>query len=117
MPRSKMRSMLLYAAVGAGVFVAAAAVPAQATRFAITNLVSDGFVPAVTIDPDLVNPWGMSYAPTGPFWVSDNATGVSTLYNGAGAKLGLTVAVAPPVGGSPPPRRPGKFSTVRQPVS
>ena len=49
-----------------------------------TNLVSDGFVEANHIDPNLVNPWGVSYNPTGPFWVSDNGTGVATLYNGSG---------------------------------
>jgi uncharacterized protein (TIGR03118 family) len=47
----------------------------------------------VTVDPDLINPWGLSYAPTGPLWVSDNGVDKTTLYNGAGAKQGLTVAV------------------------
>ena len=69
--------------------------PAAAVTFAVTNLVSDGSVPAVTTDPDLKNPWGVSFAPTSPFWVSDNGTGVSTLYNGAGGKLGLTVTIPP----------------------
>jgi len=33
-------------------------------------------------DPNLLNPWGVTETPTGsPFWVSDNAAGVSTLYN------------------------------------
>ena len=33
-------------------------------------------------DPNLQNPWGVAESPTGsPFWVSDNAAGVSTLYN------------------------------------
>jgi uncharacterized protein (TIGR03118 family) len=66
---------------------------AASVTFAVTNLVSDGSVPAVTTDPDLVNPWGVSFAPTSPFWVSDNGTGVSTLYNGAGAKIPLTVSI------------------------
>jgi uncharacterized protein (TIGR03118 family) len=69
--------------------------PAAAVTFAVTNLVSDGSVPAVTTDPDLKNPWGVSFAPTSPFWVSDNGTGLSTLYNGAGGKLGLTVTIPP----------------------
>jgi uncharacterized protein (TIGR03118 family) len=35
-----------------------------------------------TVDPNLLNPWGVTETPTGsPFWVSDNAAGVSTLYN------------------------------------
>jgi uncharacterized protein (TIGR03118 family) len=53
------------------------------------NLVSDGFVPADHTDPNLVNPWGVSHSATSPFWVSDNGTGVSTLYNGAGASFPL----------------------------
>jgi uncharacterized protein (TIGR03118 family) len=70
--------------------------PANATTsFIVTNLVSDGSVPAAHVDPDLVNPWGVSMAPTGPFWVSDNGTGLVTLYNGQGVKLPLTVTVHP----------------------
>lgn len=72
---------------------AAAAPAATAPLFNVTNLVSDGSVPAKTIDPDLINPWGVSFGPTSPFWVSDNGAGVTTLYNGAGAKLGLTVTI------------------------
>jgi uncharacterized protein (TIGR03118 family) len=44
-------------------------------------------------DPDLVNPWGMSSSPTGPFWISDNGTGLSTLYNTLGVKQGLVVSM------------------------
>jgi uncharacterized protein (TIGR03118 family) len=80
----------------AALSLALAAWPAAAdVTFAVTNLVSDGSVPAVTIDPNLVNPWGVSFAPTSPFWVSDNKTGVATLYNGAGGKIGLTVTIPP----------------------
>lgn len=50
-------------------------------------------------DPDLINPWGISFAAKGPFWVSDNGTGKSTLYNGAGLKQGLVVTM--PTGGEP----------------
>src|ERR1700751_5325405 len=59
----------------------------QGVSFTQTNLVSDGAVPAAVIDPNLVNPWGVSFGPTSPFWVSDNGTGVTTLYNGAGTPL------------------------------
>ena len=95
---SNVRSASLSAALGAGLLVGLAAAPAHATRFVVTNLVSDGSVPAATIDPNLINPWGIAYAPKGPFWVSDNNAGVSTLYNGAGSKLGLTVNIPPPIG-------------------
>jgi uncharacterized protein (TIGR03118 family) len=68
------------------------------TQVVVTNLVSDGAVPAATIDPSLVNPWGLARSPTSPFWISDNGAGVSTLYNGAGTKVPLTVTVPPPTG-------------------
>ena len=35
-------------------------------------------------DPSLLNPWGVAFFPGGPFWISDNGTGVSTLYEGNG---------------------------------
>ena len=80
--------------------VAVGAVPAQAGiargSFHQTNLVSDIPNLANITDPDLVNPWGLSSSPTSPIWVSDNGTSVSTLYNGAGQKLGLTVAIPAP---------------------
>ena len=53
-----------------------------ADSYSQTNLQSDLPGVAINTDPNLVNPWGMS-TPTanGPIWVSDNGTGVSTLYN------------------------------------
>ncbi len=64
-----------------------------------TNLVSDGKIPAAVTDPNLKNPWGVSYGPGGAFWVSDNATGLTTLYSGTGAIQGLVVTI-PAAGGS-----------------
>ena len=49
-----------------------------------TNLVSDIPGKARITDPNLVNPWGISFSPTGPFWISDNHSGVVTVYNGKG---------------------------------
>ena len=69
------------------------------------NLVSDGFVPAANIDPNLINPWGISFGPTTPFWVSDNGTGLAALYTAAGKPVSPlmppsvnTVIIAPPGG-------------------
>src|SRR4029077_1882440 len=42
-----------------------------------------------------INPWGISRGSGSPWWVSDNATGLSTLYNGAGAKQALIVTIPP----------------------
>ena len=68
------------------------------TRFTQTNLVSDGAVAAAVIDKNLVNPWGLAASSRSPWWVNDNGTGLSTLYNGAGAKQALVVTIPPPTG-------------------
>jgi uncharacterized protein (TIGR03118 family) len=62
-----------------------------------TNLVSDIPGLAVTTDPNLVNPWGIANSATSPYWISDQGTDRSTLYNGFGAITNLVVEV-PPVG-------------------
>lgn len=67
-----------------------------------TNLVSDLPGVASITDPDLVNPWGITFSPTSPFWVSDNVSGKATLYSGDVTtpltKVALTVTIPP---GSP----------------
>src|SRR2546426_11069933 len=69
-----------------------------------TNLVSDIAGVALFTDTKLVNPWGLSHPPTGPWWISDNGTGLSTLYNGQGRKFPvgspLVVTIPPPAGGT-----------------
>ncbi len=40
----------------------------------------------------------MSYSPTGPFWFSDNASGVSDLLDGNGQIIPLVVAIPPSTG-------------------
>ena len=65
--------------------------PAAAGGYQVTNLVSNTPGVAAHTDPNLVNPWGISYGPTGPFWVSNNGTNTSTLYNSAGTPLSLVV--------------------------
>jgi len=83
-------------ALAVGVVAALGVTGASATGskiFNVTNLVSDGPITAVVTDAALVNGWGLSAGPTTPWWVSDNGTNSTTLYNGAGAKVALTVAV------------------------
>src|SRR6266513_6016707 len=54
---------------------------ARADTYSSTNLQSDLPGVAAHVDPNLVNPWGMAANSTGSvIWVSDNGTGVSTLY-------------------------------------
>jgi uncharacterized protein (TIGR03118 family) len=72
----------------------------RADSFTQTNLVSDVPNLAKTTDPHLVNPWGVSFAPTSPFWVSNQASGTSTLYDGAGNIVPLVVSIPP--GATPP---------------
>ena len=65
------------------------------------NLVTDsqselatlGFDPAAHTDTNLVNPWGLAFAPSGPFWVADNGTGLSTLYDASGTPFALQVTI------------------------
>ncbi len=65
-----------------------------------TDLVSNQPGRAPNTDPHLVNAWGLVALPTSPWWVSDNGTGFSTLYNGAGQQVQLFVTI-PPAPGSP----------------
>jgi uncharacterized protein (TIGR03118 family) len=62
---------------------------ACAAGYTQTNLVTNGGDPTVTAahtDPNLVNPWGISFFPgASPFWVSDNNAGATTLYDGTGS--------------------------------
>src|SRR5262249_35248736 len=72
-----------------------------------TNLVSDipGF--AQVTDSNLVNAWGMSFSATSPFWISDNGTGLATLYavtndsSGAVVVTRQSLVVAIPGDGTP----------------
>src|SRR6476660_3481587 len=77
--------------LGAVMFTVGAA---RADTYSWTNFQSD--IPGVAqhVDPNLVNPWGMSVsAPNGTIWVSDNGTGVSTLYHQDGTAVSLVVTI------------------------
>src|ERR1700743_386250 len=67
---------------------------AFAQKYQETNLVSNTSQSGVTtVDPDLVNNWGIARSSTGVWWASDEGKGVATLYNGSGVKQTLTVTV------------------------
>jgi uncharacterized protein (TIGR03118 family) len=74
-------------------FVSACVLACPAALFAQqyqqTSLVSDlGTLGAHTVDPRLKNPWGIARGPSGnPWWVSDERSGVSTLYNAQGTPV------------------------------
>lgn len=79
-----------------GALVATAcALPALAQHYRQTNLVADQSGVAATTDTNLVNPWGLSRSSTSPWWVSDNGTGLATLYAGTGTPASLVVTIPP----------------------
>jgi uncharacterized protein (TIGR03118 family) len=59
------------------------------------NLTSNVQGMAQHTDPNLVNGWGLAFFKNSPFWVSDNGTGLSTIYDGTGAPQQLVVTVPP----------------------
>jgi uncharacterized protein (TIGR03118 family) len=73
----------------------------QGGKYDVINLVSDLPRVALLQDTNLVNPWGLAFSASSPFWVSDNGTGKATLYavtNDASgtahvAKQGLEVTI------------------------
>jgi uncharacterized protein (TIGR03118 family) len=74
----------------------------RSNRYVVTNLTSDIPGVAPNTDPVLQNAWGVTFTPNAsPFWISDNATGCSTLYDGQGAIQALQVKLPLP-GGSVP---------------
>jgi uncharacterized protein (TIGR03118 family) len=72
-----------------------------AQKYTQTNLVSDVPGWAATLDPNLVNAWGIDFSPTSPAWIADNGTGLSTLYTGAGGIIPLVVTIPAPSGNDP----------------
>src|SRR5579864_8520263 len=65
--------------------------PAKAQHYTQKNLVSDISQPdnadgsKVLLDPNLRNPWGLTRSSGSPFWIGNNNSGTSTLYDGTGA--------------------------------
>jgi uncharacterized protein (TIGR03118 family) len=70
-----------------------------APAFKVVPMIADKEGKAPVVDPQLKNPWGISQFPGGNLWVSDNRTGVSTIYDpNTWAKAELVVKVP---GGEP----------------
>jgi uncharacterized protein (TIGR03118 family) len=71
-----------------------------AQHYIQTNLVSDLSSQAAMQDKNLVNSWGLTRSSGSPWWVANNGTGTSTLYNGAGDAFPigspLVVTIPPP---------------------
>lgn len=87
---SKLISPIAIAALGAATAFAAAP-----NLYLQHNLVSNVAGAADVTDPNLVDPWGVSFSATGPFWVSNRLSGTATIYNGAGAITPTVVTISP----------------------
>ena len=81
----------------------------QAQHYKQTNLVSNIVGMAPTIDPNLKNPWGITRSSGSPWWISNNNSGTSTLFSGAGAPINIfpdpggtgNFVIVPPPGFAP----------------
>jgi uncharacterized protein (TIGR03118 family) len=87
------RSAMSRLAVLALLLVVLLGLPAYGQTYAATILTSDLANISNNTDPNLSNPWGLVASTTGPWWVSDNNTGLSTLYTGTGNIESLVVTI------------------------
>jgi uncharacterized protein (TIGR03118 family) len=76
--------------------------PQPASTYVQHNLVSDLPGLADVTDTNLVNPWGIATSASSPFWISENHSGLSTLYNSTGGVVSLVVTIPPPANGQSP---------------
>ena len=74
---------------------------AALAQYQATYLTSDLAGKAKHTDPLLKNAWGLAYSPGAPFWISDEASGYSTLYDGMGNPQSLQVKIPPATGTAP----------------
>ena len=84
------RSLALSLSLALGFMLASTAASAQ---YQLTNLSSNQVGWAHHVDPQLVNGWGLARGAGGPWWVANQGSGWSTLYDGTGIKQGLQVEV------------------------
>lgn len=70
-------------------------------QYQLTNLDSNQVGWAKHVDPLQVNGWGLARSAGGPFWVSDEGSGWSTIYTGQGVKQGLEVLIPSASGAGP----------------
>ena len=74
------------------------------------NLISDVPGLADATDPNLVNPWGMSFSGTSPYWVSNHGKGNTTVYTNSSTTTGVTISTTvvtiPPAAGGTSPSTP-----------
>jgi uncharacterized protein (TIGR03118 family) len=103
----KLPAMLTAVILGSFTLGTTANAQVSTNNYKQTNLVGNTatVTPAPAhVDANLVNPWGIAFFPGGPFWISDNNSGFSTLYDQNGVLQG-TFTIPPP-GGSTLPATP-----------
>ena len=91
---NKVRNSI--AAFGIATMLGLTAHSASAQAFKVTNLLSDGFVPATTVDPNFINPWGVSAS--GNWWISAAGSGYNYVVPAAGT---VAFKVIVPLGAQP----------------
>jgi uncharacterized protein (TIGR03118 family) len=97
MQRSALRTIILALCCGLVLIVSSSA---MAQSYTLTYLTSN-LTGKAHQDPLLMNAWGLAYGPGGPFWVSDEADGWSTLYDGTGTPQSLQVIIPSASGTGP----------------
>ncbi|MFZ0771139.1 MAG: TIGR03118 family protein [Candidatus Sulfotelmatobacter sp.] len=95
MRRLLAHTHVLSAALGLLLVFSSSAALAQ---YQVTYLTSNLTGKAKFTDPLLKNAWGLAYSPDNPFWISDEASGWSTLYNAHGDPQSLQVIIPPATG-------------------
>ncbi len=90
MDRVSLRRIVVAAGLALMLSMASSAAFAQ---YKMTKLVSNLAKGAKHQDTQLQNAWGLAYGPSAPFWISDEYSGWSTLYDGTGVKQSLIVSI------------------------
>lgn len=80
---------------------AASAAPHSKNHYVVTALASDvpGLAPAT--DANLKNTWGLARGDTTPWWIANNGTASTSVYNGAGTRVDIGGLPAQGVPGDP----------------
>jgi uncharacterized protein (TIGR03118 family) len=92
------RTIAFALALGFALMLVSSAALAQ---YQLTNLSSNQVKQARHDDPLLVNAWGLVHAPGSPWWVSDNNSGWSTLFDQGGNQVKQLKVLIPTAGNGP----------------
>src|ERR1700712_2574746 len=100
-----MRNQILSSIAFLGIVATGACVPSGAQAYKVTNILSDGSVPAALTDPNFINPWAISTS--GTWWISAQGSGFNYVVSSTGvlnfkvivpAASGLSTATGLPAG-------------------